>query len=225
MERQSLRVVVATEYPRAQQFLKKAVEDEEGSLIVGRAQDATSALALARDLRPDAAIIDCYLPHAVGVDSSRLSRIGGLDTAQIICEEIPNTQVILVHNVDRESLPGDTSASDDAAIFLREIDGADAPFTLQQLHDDVLPPNSLVFANVEVRRRVALEQKATGISHRSVLLTVLGALGGSSIVLALVFGGGILLALGGTAAVFLGLVKEPTASFWRRMKSRTGKGE
>lgn len=69
MQRRNMRVMVASEYPEVQYFLREVVEGEDGAVIVGQAENATKALTLAQNLRPDIAIIDSYLPHVVGLDA------------------------------------------------------------------------------------------------------------------------------------------------------------
>ncbi len=220
MERQDLRVIVASEYPEVQDFLKWMVEREGQAIIVGQAENAIGALALARNLTPDVAVIDCHLPHAVGLDNVALSRLGGLDTAQNISENVPNTEVILLNSLDKVVLPKDGQDSDDVAFFSRDVNGINTSFTLEELYDRPVSPSSLVFADVKVKQRVALQRKTTNIGLKTVSLVVLGTLGGLLLILTLSIGGGIFLALAGAAAVFLGLAGKLAVSLWRRMKRR-----
>jgi CheY-like chemotaxis protein len=97
MQRQNVRVILASEHPEVRHFLREVVEEESGAVILGQAENATKALALAKHLRPDVAIIDCYLPHTMGSDTVPLSRVGGLDVAESISEEIPDTKVVLLN--------------------------------------------------------------------------------------------------------------------------------
>src|SRR3989304_4521002 len=113
MEKRSLRVIVASERPEMRYFLRGIVEQEGQTVIVGQAENGIKALALARNLRPDVVVVDCYLPHA-----------GGLDTAQKISEEIPNTKVILLRNLDKEVLAESSLGSDDVAFFSGGVTGA-----------------------------------------------------------------------------------------------------
>lgn len=93
-------------------------------------ENVTKALILARNLRPDIAIIDCYLPYVIGLDALPPSRIGGLDTAQTISQGIPNTRVILLNNLDTEVLPEHILGSGVMAFFSRKTNGSNTPFTL-----------------------------------------------------------------------------------------------
>ncbi len=57
--------MLASAYPEVRYFLREVVEEEGRALIVGQAENATKALALARNLRPDVAITDCHLLRGV----------------------------------------------------------------------------------------------------------------------------------------------------------------
>ncbi len=206
MKRQNVRVIVASEYPEAQYFLRTVVEKEVGATTVGQAQDTFTALTLARNLRPDVAIIDCYLPHAVGLDTIPLSRIGGLDIAQSISEEIPNIRVILLNNLDTVIFPDSSLSSDVDAIYSVGSKGTKIPLALQDLCHEGMQPNALVFANVEAKPRASLRQKVTSLSGKDVLFSGLVILGGLSLILALVLAEAwVILALAGAVTIGFGI--------------------
>ncbi len=215
MQRQDVRIMLASEHSEVRYFLREVVEEEAGVVIVGQAENATKALTLARNLRPDVAIIDSHLPHAVGLDTIPLSRIGGLDTAQTISEEIPNTQVILLSNLNEAVLPKQNLGSDVDTFFSREIIGTNTPFTLQKLYHEAEQLSILVFANVEVKQRAALSQKVANISDKAILFGGFGILGGLALMLTVVLAGaGVFLAAAGAATVFLGLAGKLTTTLW-----------
>ena len=135
-------------------------------------ENVTKALILARNLRPDIAIIDCYLPYVIGLDALPPSRIGGLDTAQTISQGIPNTRVILLNNLDTEVLPEHILGSGVMAFFSRKTNGSNTPFTLQELCQEVEPLSSLVFANVNVQTRTTLRQKVADGLHSNDCLPI-----------------------------------------------------
>lgn len=214
MKRQNVRVIVASEYPDAQYFLRRVVEKEGGAITVGQAQDTSTALTLARNLRPDVAIIDCYLPHAVGLHTIPLLRIGGLDIAQSISEEVPNTRVILLNNLDTVILPDGSLSSDVDAIYSVGSKGAKIPLTLQDLCHEVVQPNTLVFANVEAKPRVSLGRKVASLSGKDMLFGGLAILGGLSLILTLVLAEAwVILALAGAVTIGFGI-----GLLWKRTK-------
>ena len=215
MQRQNVRVIIASEYPEVRYLLRDVVEGEAGAVIVGQAENAIKALTLTRNLRPDAAIIDCDLPHAIGLDTVPLSRIDGLDTAQTIFEEIPNVRVMLLSDLDVKLLPEHGLGSDATTFFSRESMGVHIPFTLRELCHEAVQPSALVFANVQVKPLAVLRQKVTNISDKAVLFGGLGILGGLSLTLTVILAGvGVALAAAGAATIFLGLVGKLTASLW-----------
>ncbi len=75
MKQQSIRVMRASEYPEMRTFLREIVEAEDRAVIVGQAENATRALTLAKNLRPDVAIIDSYLPINMVMDLSVYGRL------------------------------------------------------------------------------------------------------------------------------------------------------
>ena len=216
MQRQKVGVILASEYPEVRHFFREVAEGEDGIVILGQAENATKALTLARHLRPDVAIIDCYLPHAIGLDTVPLSRIGGLDTAQHISEEIPNTQVILVNNLDNGVLPADGLSSDVTAVFSIEREGTTTALALQDLYHQMEQLNTLVFANVVVvlRPRASLRQKAISLRGEDLVFGGLGIVGGLSLIVTLVFAGAwVILALAGAIAIGFGI-----AGIWKKVK-------
>ena len=225
MEKRSLRVIVASERPEMRYFLRGIVEQEGQTVIVGQAENGVKALALARNLRPDVVVVDCYLPHAVGLDTVALSRISGLDTAQKISEEIPNTKVILLRNLDKEVLAESSLGSGDVAFFSGGVTGANLPFTLHEQYHQMLSPSPLIFADIALKQPAAGQPKTAKVSSKTVLFAALGSLGVLFLVFAVTFGGGIFLALAGVAAMFLGLAGKLTASLRAKRRSQAKGGE
>lgn len=217
-----MRVILASEYPKVRYFFREIIEEEAGTVVVGQAENATKALTLARNLRPDFAIIDSYLPHTVGLDTVPMSRAGGLDTAQAISEEIPNAQVILVTNMEAGISPGDSSGLDLALSFSKKELEATIPLKLRELHCDTVHPCPLVFVNVEMRPRATLEQKGDDISDTAMFLGGLGILLGLGLIATMFLAWvGAFIALTGGVAMFLGVVGKLASSF--RSKPPRGK--
>ncbi len=215
MQRQSVRVIVASEYPQARDFLKELVEEEEGTFFVGQAEDVTKAVTLARNLRPDVAILDCNLPYSVGLDTVRLSRMGGLDTAQIISETIPSTRVIIITNLDTQVLREHSLSMDAMAFFSRERIGGNIALKLEELCQEVMLPKALVFAYVEVEPWPAPSQKGDEVAEGAVFLGTAGILGGGYLIGTLILAPvGVVLVLAGVPTVVFGLIRKLTARLW-----------
>ncbi len=222
MQRRNLRVMLASEYPESRYFLRDVVEREAGAVIVGQAENATRALILTKNLRPDVAIIDSFLPHTIGLDTVPLSRIGGLDTAQSISKELPNTRVIVLTNLDTDALRND-DLSQVNAFLATETGGVNIPLTLHDLYREAAKPGTLVFANVEVKQTATLRRKITDISNKAVLFGGLGMLGGLGLMLTVILAGaGVVLASVGATTILLGLAGKLAVSLWPKAPSMRG---
>ncbi len=224
MQKQTVRVVLASEHPQIRYFLSEVLEQEDGVDIVGQAQDASKALTLVRNLRPDVAVIDCYLPHIVRSEATPLSRINGLDTAQAISKEIPNTKAILLSNLNADALLEGNLGADSIVFFSREKTGENIPFTLQELYQETVLPSTVVFAGLEVKQQAAFQQGFTRISDKVIFFGAIAFAGGWLLTLTMMLLPiGVPLALAGAATVVLGLTVKLTASLRRKVKSNTKK--
>ena len=108
MENRTIRVLLASANPDVLRMLAEVARDEPGTQIVAQATNAIQAAALSSSLRPNVVLVDAELPHISASNSLRLSRIGGLDAAIGICQELRNTPVVVLSNW-REALSQRTS--------------------------------------------------------------------------------------------------------------------
>ena len=79
------RVVVADDEPRFIELFHTLLDGAEDVRIVGEACSGTEALTLAKDLLPDAMIIDLYMPD-----------MNGLDVIRQIKAQLPTIRTVLV---------------------------------------------------------------------------------------------------------------------------------
>lgn len=218
MKKQNVRVIIASEYPEVQYFLRGVVEKGGDVITVGQAKDASEVLTLVRNLRPDVAIIDCYLPYVCGLDTILLSRIGGLDIAQTISEEIPKIRVILLNNLDTLILPERGLGSDVDGIYSIVSKGANVPFAPQDPGDKLVQPGALVFASVEAKSGASISRRDASLSDKAIFFGALGILGGWLLTITMIFApAGVSLALAGAATMLLGLAGKLNASWWRKL--------
>jgi len=177
MKQQNVRVLLASENPGTRTLMRHIVENEDKAVIVAEAENGTRALNLARNMRPDVAIIDSYLPYVAGIDNIPLSRIGGLDIAQSISEEIPGMRVVLLNSLN-------TSIADRLAtngLLCRESQATCIPFKLGDLSSINESPG-LIFANVTPQQESTASGK-TSLSSKTLLAGILTIIAGWFMVL------------------------------------------
>ncbi|MBI4294620.1 MAG: hypothetical protein HY669_00430 [Chloroflexi bacterium] len=214
-----LRAVVASEHLDARHLLTKVAEKEPGVVVVGQAENAIKAVALARSLRPEVIMVDSRLPHVVGLDTVRLSRISGLDVAMGISQELPKSRVIVLANLNA-TVSQDIELNGGTEAFLyRETTSTTSLIQLQKLYHETALDRSLVFANVEVREQASLRRKVIEASEKATLYSGLAILGGLGLMLTLILAApGAALALAGAAGLVISLAGRLAAALWPRRR-------
>lgn len=207
MQRQNLRVMLASEYPESRYFLKEVVEREAGGVVVGQAENVVRALNLARKLRPDLVIVDCYLPHNIGRDSLPLSRTGGLDAALTIFEEIPDTRILLLNNLEKGQL-NNYVETDVTTTFSRETDETSIPFTLRDLYRRTVPLYGITYTNIMVKPREILPGSNT-LSDKLIFFGSIGLLAGLGFIITIfALPVGVVLVAASGLSLFSGIVSK-----------------
>ncbi len=191
---QDRRVLVASAHAPVRRLLTDVVKDEPGFTVVGEAGSEIEATALARRLEPEAVLVDFHLPHAIDLESVRLSRVSGLDTAMAIIDESRDARVILLTNLDDVILHGKGLIRGIARRMLVEIGGIKRAFTLRELCLEGPQTGALVYAHFEVaKRQPALGRSRAQRVLRNALLTLAGAFVLSHVAYLMIFLIGILL--------------------------------
>jgi DNA-binding NarL/FixJ family response regulator len=85
MNKSPLRILMADDHPVVLAGLKALVSSDPRLRIVGEARDGTTALALARSLRPDIVVLDISLPE-----------ITGAAVADVLHTELPACRVLVL---------------------------------------------------------------------------------------------------------------------------------
>ncbi len=80
-----MRVLVADDHASVREAVKAILRFEGDIEIVGEAKDGPDALRLARELAPDAVVLDNWMPG-----------LSGLDVARRISQELPNTSIVFL---------------------------------------------------------------------------------------------------------------------------------
>jgi DNA-binding NarL/FixJ family response regulator len=79
----SIRILLADDHTIVLQGLSRFLQEQEGMEVVGQAKDGPTAVALARELKPDIVIMDISMPGLSGIEATRQIR-----------QENPDTRVI-----------------------------------------------------------------------------------------------------------------------------------
>ncbi|MEE8373313.1 MAG: response regulator [Dehalococcoidia bacterium] len=238
MKNRTTRVVLASEYPEVRYRLGGLVKKEKGSVVVGEAANSVTATTLARSLRPDVVIMDSRLPYLEGLDTVALSRVGGLDAAQAISQEIQSTRVILVSNLDTNVF-GQRYLSPDHEVYLsRQTAEGSVPLTLREVSDLALQMSVPIFANVETQEPKSFREQVAedGVggkallivienSDRARLLGIFAVIGGLGLIATYILAPiGMALAAIGAGALLLGVAGKGATALWYksllRKKSR-----
>lgn len=219
MRQQELKVLVAAESPNVRWMLSDLASAEPGVAVVGQAGNSAKAIDLARRLRPDVALVDCCLPHGLGIDSVRLSRIGGLDTALFISEEVQVTRAIVLVNLDHATFQEEDPTLTRRVCLCREEGTRTVTFSLQRLSQEASPPKGLVFADLRMMERAPARNKVMEIAEGVMIISSLALMGGLGLIATFVLApAGAALALAGLGGLFLGLATQVAATVWLRLR-------
>ncbi len=215
-ERKETRVVIASEHPQVQDFLRELIENIGQAVVVAQAPNVSTTLAVTRKVRPDIVIIDCYLPHVTGMDSIALSRMGGLDVAEMISEEMPMTRVVLLNNMDTVAPLDRRFVPDPDSVYSIESMGAKLNFIPTEVAYDKVVASPIIFAGIRAHTHVQPRWKDINFSKKLMLLGDTGIVMGWLLILTIIFLlPGIVLLLAGGFTLSLGLATKLVSSWWR----------
>jgi len=89
-----LRLLVADDHPLMRDGVVHSLQVQPGWLVVAQADNCEQAVALARQTRPDLALIDLSMPG-----------VGGIEVVRLITAELPDTRVlVLTASTDSDEL-------------------------------------------------------------------------------------------------------------------------
>jgi DNA-binding NarL/FixJ family response regulator len=86
------RILLADDHAVVRIGIAAVLSAEADMQLVGEAGDGAAALKLARELKPDLAVLDLNMPH-----------MGGLDALAAIRRELPATRVLVLTSVEDEA--------------------------------------------------------------------------------------------------------------------------
>ena len=118
-----IKVLLADDHMIVRQGLR-AILEREGFEVVGEAADGRRAMELARELRPDVAILDYSMPLLNGIDAAREILKGGSGTRAILLTMHTEDQYILeALKAGIRGLVMKSQASEDLVRAIREVHG------------------------------------------------------------------------------------------------------
>jgi len=107
--RAALRVLIANYQPIVRYALTSVIANEPDLQVIGETDDGGEAVRLARQLRPDIALIDLSIPTVDGISATRMIRA-----------ELPGSQVIVTSGVDEDTLAMEAIRAGAAAYLLKD---------------------------------------------------------------------------------------------------------
>jgi DNA-binding NarL/FixJ family response regulator len=81
----TIRVVIADDHPLVRFAVRQTLEADEAIEVLGEGRTGREVVDLARDLRPDAVVLDYRMPV-----------MDGMAAARIISEELPDTRILML---------------------------------------------------------------------------------------------------------------------------------
>ncbi|MFC2037303.1 response regulator [Chloroflexota bacterium] len=88
-----MQVLLVDDQQIVRQGLATILKYASGIEVAGQASDGEEAVALARELQPDVVLMDLKMP-----------RLGGIPATRRICEELPDSSVIILTTYDADDL-------------------------------------------------------------------------------------------------------------------------
>lgn len=109
-----LRVVLAEDHELLRQSFVRLLNRQPDFEVVGEANTGESAIAMARELRPDIVLMDVSLPG-----------MSGLEATRIIADEVPEVRVIGLSMHDEEEMSGTMRAAGAVGYVPKYLSGKD----------------------------------------------------------------------------------------------------
>ncbi len=203
------RVLVASEHSKGRMLLREVAK--EGGVVVAEAESALQAVKLAKDLKPDVALVDFGLPYRRGLPDIPFSRINGLEAGRAMREVAPEVKVVVVTGLRHEALREGTRWRSAAYLAVDSVPNAQ-PLGIRALAGG--DRQELVIASVAPLQASTLGDRIAAMSLRGlgcgavllvsgVLLLPTGALAPAGIVVGAVGAAGV---VAGTLGMGLSLL-------------------
>lgn len=90
--KKKIRVLLADDHTLVRQGFRRILEDDEGISVVGEASTGIQAIALAKELKPDVAVLDLSMPE-----------LGGIEAAGEILKANPSMRILILSMYSNEA--------------------------------------------------------------------------------------------------------------------------
>ena len=154
-----IRVVVADDHPPARAGVKAALE-RGGFVVCAEARDAGTAIAAAREERPDVCLLDIHMPG------------DGIRAAETIAQELPDCAIVMLTVSRRDEDLFDALRVGASGYLLKDIDPRRLPDALRGVLDgEAALPRRLVALLIEEFRERKRRRRIPVVGRRAVELT------------------------------------------------------
>ena len=167
----AIRVAVADDHPMFRAGVVMSLREEDGIEVVGEAEDAASALAMARSELPHVMVLDINMPG------------GGLEAAQWIATVCPATRIVMLTvSEDEDDLLAAVKAGASGYV-LKGAGGSELARVIRSVHAgevyvapalawgmlrEMQAPRTSPYDELTEREREVLELVAEGLSNQEV---------------------------------------------------------
>ena len=122
-DREAIRVLIADDHALFRRAIHTVLDDEDDIDVVAEAGDGDEAVALAIEHAPDVILLDVNMP-----------KLGGIDAARAVKEQLPAAQVVMFTVSDEESDLFEAIKAGASGYLLKEVDPTEVAEAVRQIH-------------------------------------------------------------------------------------------
>lgn len=153
----SIRVLIADDQQLVRSGFKVLLDAEPDIEVVGEAADGVAAVAEARRLRPDIALMDIRMPHLDGIEATRS-----------ITNTLPSTRVIILTTYDLDEYVFEALRAGAYGFLLKDVRSAELANAVRTVSD-----GGALLAPTVTLRMISQFARSPGPAQRDRLLAML----------------------------------------------------